>query len=153
MPSSHHRADEISAHRPRRPTPHKWELDHNADDLRGWKVVDRTGGQIGVVAHMYVDPETKHIVEVELDDGSRFPAHDLVLGDHLLTLTTRPEPNPQPVLITTPPPPEPPASPPQPRAPPVLRSVPAPSETAGGKSPAQAARDDRDDLIVQLLDK
>lgn len=153
MPSSHNRADEISAHRPRRPTPHKWELDRNADDLRGWTVVDRTGRRLGVVTHMYVDPETEHLVEVELDAGGRVSAHDLVVGDHVLTLTTRPEPNPQPVVITAAPPPEPPPPAPPTRAPPVLRSVPAPSETAAGKSTAQAARDDRDDLIVQLLDK
>jgi len=152
MPSSHQRADEISAHRPRRPTPHKWELDRNGDDLRGLPVVDRTGRRLGRVTHMYVDPETKHLVEVELDEGERLPARDLVLGEQLLTLTTRPEPNPQPVVITSPPEPEPAPSP-QPRAPPVLRSVPASPEPAPRKSTAQAARDDRDVLIVQLLDK
>lgn len=150
-----HRADEIHAHRPRRPTPHKWELDHNAEDLRGWEVVDRTGTRIGVVTHMYVDTKTGNVVDVELEGGRTFSAHDLLLGDHFLTLTTVPAPNAQPVIIAAAPPPEPEPAPPVARpAPPVLRSVPPSREPAPHqKSPAQAARDDRDDLIDQLLDK
>jgi hypothetical protein len=150
-----HRADEIHAHRPRRPTPHKWELDHNSDDLRGWEVVDRTGERIGVVTHMYVDTETGNVVEVEIAGGRTFSAHDLLLGDHFLTLTTSPVPNAQPVVIAAAPPPEAPEPAPVARhAPPVLRSVPLAREpTQPQKSSAQAARDERDDLIDQLLDK
>ncbi|MDX2091029.1 MAG: PRC-barrel domain-containing protein [Kofleriaceae bacterium] len=151
MPFEPHRADEIHAHRPRRPTPHKWELDHNSEDLRGWEVVDRTGARIGVVTRMYVDTETGNVVDVEIAGGRTFSAHDLLLGDHFLTLTTVPAPNAQPVVIAAAPPPaepEPVARP----APPVLRSVP-PSGEPHSKSPAQAARDERDDLIDQLLDR
>ncbi|MDX2091028.1 MAG: DUF2382 domain-containing protein [Kofleriaceae bacterium] len=119
MALEHHRADEIHAHRPRRSSPHKWELDHNSDDLRGWSVVDREGHRLGVVTHMFADSETGNLSDIEIEGGRRFSAHDLMCGDHYLTLTpearvaaeskarplvTAPTPDPEPARPVVAPP-------------------------------------------------
>jgi uncharacterized protein (TIGR02271 family) len=87
MALEQHRADEIHAHRPRRSSSHKWELDHNSEDLRGWSVVDREGHRLGTVTHMFANVDTGNLSDIEIEGGRRFSAHDLMCGDHYLTLT------------------------------------------------------------------
>lgn len=87
MALEQHRADEIHAHRPRRSSHTKWELDHNSEDLRGWSVVDREGHRLGVVTHMFANADTGNLSDIEIEGGRRFAAHDLMCGDHYLTLS------------------------------------------------------------------
>lgn len=143
--------------------PHRrWVFDRRTDDLRGWTVVDRSGKRCGTVTRMLVDPATEYIVEIEVEGGQRFAAHDLFVGDGTLTLeamqaqAARPqeqikEPSKEPVKLAAAPP-EPAAQLTQPELPapePQPQLAPAPAM----KTPAQRARDDRDDLLLQLLDE
>jgi stress response protein YsnF len=63
-----------------------WALDHKADDIRGWAIRDLQGRPLGRVAELVVDTDQKHVTEVVLADGRRLPAHDLGVGDHVLTV-------------------------------------------------------------------
>jgi uncharacterized protein (TIGR02271 family) len=146
----------------------RWVFDSRTDDLRGWTVVDRSGKRYGTVTRMLVDPETEYIVEIEVEGGRRFPAHDLFVGDGTLTLeemqaARKQEPVKEPVKLAAAPPiePRPAAQPalPQPEqraqlAPPRPVREPVVAEIKPAtKSAAQRARDDRDDLLLQLLDE
>lgn len=131
----------------------RWVFDRNSDDLRGWPVVDRGGRRYGTVSRMLVDPVTEHIVEVEVEDGRRFSAHDLLIGDQTLTLDVALVARTQPTALTQPAPaPEVPV-----RAvkaeivKPTIAVVPDPKPAA--RKAAQLARDERDDLLLQLLDE
>jgi len=73
----------------------KWELDRKEDDIRGWALRDTDGHTLGTVGELIVDTETQHVTKIVLADGKQYPAHDVWLGDHVLTLdspkTTRTE--------------------------------------------------------------
>lgn len=143
-----------------RSTHERWVFDRNADDLRGWSIVDRRGRSLGTVTRMLVDPATEHIVEVEVENGRRFSAHDLLIGDRTLTVEAMPETQARPVAV----------APAQPAA--LARPAPAPEvpvrevkaevvkpkiaavpDIGRTRSTAQVARDERDDLLLQLLDE
>jgi uncharacterized protein (TIGR02271 family) len=64
----------------------KWELDHREEDIRGWPLRDTSGRMIGTVSDLVADTETKCVTEVVLANGKRISAHDLWLGDHVVTL-------------------------------------------------------------------
>jgi len=64
----------------------EWELDTRNDDIRGWALRDVEGHTIGVVGELIVDTDTRCVSEVELVDGRHFPAHDVRIGNHVLTL-------------------------------------------------------------------
>lgn len=149
----------------------RWVFDSRADDLRGWSVVDRNGKRYGAVTRMLVDPATEYVVEIEVEGGRRFPAHDLFVGDGTLTFDAAPETKaeskaatrPEPVKLaaipaepqeqaqqaqqTLPARQPPPALERQVREPVVAEIKPAMKHTA------QRARDDRDDLLLQLIDE
>lgn len=63
-----------------------WELDHREQDIRGWPLRDATGRPLGVVSELEFDTETRQLTHLTLGDGRRFRAHDVVLGEHFLTL-------------------------------------------------------------------
>ena len=64
----------------------RWELDHKEDDIRGWPLRDADGRMLGTVSELVADTDSKCISQVILANGRRISAHDLVLGDHVVTL-------------------------------------------------------------------
>jgi uncharacterized protein (TIGR02271 family) len=64
-----------------------WKLDHKNEDIRGWALRDPDGHVLGTVGELIVDTDSKHVTQVVLGDGKRYSAHDVVMGDHDLTLS------------------------------------------------------------------
>ncbi len=140
-----------------------WELDHSEEDVRGWPLRDGAGNLLGTVDELIVDTETQYVSQVVLSDGRKFPAHDVLLGEGIVTLggpdtrstetTTRSAaaqpgeahaPSPEP-----PPPPEPRASEAQVAAAPQAA---APREVrATERAPTQ--RVDENDLVIPIVNE
>jgi len=68
----------------------KWELHHKNEDIRGWPLREANGRTVGTVSELIADTNTHCIAQVLLGDGRRFSAHDLWLGDHVLTFANAP---------------------------------------------------------------
>jgi uncharacterized protein (TIGR02271 family) len=68
----------------------RWKLTHKEDDIRGWALRDTEGHILATVSELIVDTDTEHVTTVVTADGKRYPAHDVRLGDHVLTLQTPP---------------------------------------------------------------
>src|SRR5688572_25755471 len=70
-----------------------WYLDHRTDDLRGWPVLDAKGSLIGEVTELLVDTDSGYVSTVVLLGGRKLSAHDMQIGDGVLTMlvTTEPE--------------------------------------------------------------
>jgi uncharacterized protein (TIGR02271 family) len=64
----------------------RWELDHKDDDIRGWPLRDADGRMIGTISDLVADTDSKCVTQVILANGRRISAHDLWLGDHVVTL-------------------------------------------------------------------
>jgi uncharacterized protein (TIGR02271 family) len=64
----------------------KWELDHKEEDIRGWPLRDADGHILGTISELVADTDTKCISQLILANGRRIPAHDVLLGDHVVTL-------------------------------------------------------------------
>ena len=64
-----------------------WRLDRDDDDIRGWVLRDSDGRSLGTVTELIFDTTTEHITDIVLADDERFPARDVAIGDHVLTLT------------------------------------------------------------------
>lgn len=63
-----------------------YELVDKDQDLRGWKVQDATGNNLGKVAEMMVDTDKERVTTLLLDNNAEYPIEDLELGDHVLWL-------------------------------------------------------------------
>jgi hypothetical protein len=63
-----------------------WELDRPEEDIRGWPMRDGAGNTLGTVDELIIDTETQYVAQVMLTDGRSFPAHDVVIGDGIVTL-------------------------------------------------------------------
>jgi len=66
----------------------RWELDHKDEDIRGWPLRDADGRMIGTVSDLIADTDTHCVTQVILANGKRISAHELWLGDHVVTLTS-----------------------------------------------------------------
>ena len=66
-----------------------WHLADDAEDVRGYDVVDATGARLGRVAELVADTATKTVSTVLLDDGTGVPAVALTVGDGVLTVSRR----------------------------------------------------------------
>jgi uncharacterized protein (TIGR02271 family) len=66
----------------------RWELDREEDDIRGWPMRDANGRMIGTVSELVADTDSKCISEIILANGRRISAHDVWLGDHVVTLAS-----------------------------------------------------------------
>lgn len=111
-----------------------WELDQRKDDIRGWPVRDATGAPRGNIAKLIVDTDTQYITEAVLDDGTHIRAHDLVIGDRVVTL----QPTAASAATGTPTPAAAPA-----------RAVPAPQQATAARKTAA----DDGDVVLQLADE
>src|SRR5688572_7097424 len=65
-----------------------WELDRKEDDIRGWPLRDADGRMLGTVSELVADTDSKCISQIILANGRRIPAHDVWLGDHVVTLAS-----------------------------------------------------------------
>lgn len=63
-----------------------WKFDHKNEDVRGWAVTNADGRVVGKVGDLIVDTGSRHVTHVVLDGGRQIPAHDLLVGDHVLTM-------------------------------------------------------------------
>jgi len=63
-----------------------WDLDRREQDIRGWAVRDTDGRVLGTVDELVIDTDTKRVAQVVLAEGTLFPAHDVLIGDHVLTI-------------------------------------------------------------------
>jgi stress response protein YsnF len=66
----------------------QWDLDRKDEDIRGWPLRDAEGRTLGTVSELVADTDTRCITQVVLGDGRRIRAHDLLIGDHMLTLAS-----------------------------------------------------------------
>jgi uncharacterized protein (TIGR02271 family) len=108
-----------------------WELDRTEEDVRGWPMKDKTGSLLGTVDELIVDTDTQYIAQVVLSDGRRFPAHDVFIGDGVVTLGALPRPSQ--AVATNPPA----ANPPAPRA--QTQAQPPPPAAPRAQTQAQPA--------------
>jgi hypothetical protein len=69
-----------------------WAFDNRKEDIRGWSVIAPDGHSLGTVDEVVVDTVTRHVTEVITADGQKLRAHDLIVGDHTLTMATQPIP-------------------------------------------------------------
>ena len=106
-----------------------WELDHKQEDVRGWPLRDVEGHVLGTVSELLVDTDSKRVTKIMLNDGSCYPAHDVVLGNRVLLLggngAARSESS-------------------------VVKSAPAPAESA---EPQPEATVEGGELVVPLVDE
>ena len=66
----------------------KWTLKFDAQDVRGYRALDAKGQVLGTVATMIVDTEHERISAIALEDGRRYPAEHISIGDNEVFLTT-----------------------------------------------------------------
>ncbi|MFT3925428.1 MAG: PRC and DUF2382 domain-containing protein [Myxococcales bacterium] len=136
-----------------------WELDRNEEDVRGWPLRDDVGNLLGTVDELIVDTDTQYVTQVVLTDGRKFPAHDVFIGDGIVTLgnITR---QTAPRTVAAPPSPRAVAAPPQPQ--PRQAPAPAPVATAPVATAPRAVRTaeivptrriDEADLIIPIVDE
>src|SRR4051794_31897709 len=105
-----------------------WELDRNEEDVRGWPLRDGSGNMLGTVDELIVDTDTQYVTQVVLTDGRKFPAHDVFIGDGMVTLGGEVVRRAEPAMRTA-------AAAPLPRAP----TPAAPLPRAPTPAPAAAA--------------
>jgi len=63
-----------------------WAFDNKNEDIRGWSVLAPDGHAIGTVDELIVDTNTHHVTQIVTGEGRHFSAHDLIIGDHTLTV-------------------------------------------------------------------
>ncbi len=63
-----------------------WELVHENQDIRGWRVVDAAGDDLGTVDDLTIDTDAKLVDHITLDDGAEYPASEIEIGDDVVYL-------------------------------------------------------------------
>lgn len=71
----------------------EYELVDQAQDLRGWKVQDASGKDLGKVAEMLVDTDKERVTTLLLDSNAEYSIEDFELGDRVLLLSLRGQAN------------------------------------------------------------
>lgn len=61
-----------------------WELVHTEQDIRGWRAVDASGGELGTVEDLTLDTEAKLVESITLDSGAEYPASEIEIGDEVV---------------------------------------------------------------------
>jgi len=136
-----------------------WELDRNEEDVRGWPLRDPGGNLLGTVDELIVDTDTQYVSQVVLTDGRRYSAHDVFIGDGIVTLAheTRREPLARPAAASTPQAPPRQAQPAQAQP---AKAQPAPAQPAATAQRAVKAaeivptrRIEEGDLVIPIVDE
>jgi uncharacterized protein (TIGR02271 family) len=123
-----------------------WELDRNEEDVRGWPLRDGTGNLLGTVDELIVDTDTQYVAQVVLSDGRKFPAHDVFIGDGIVTLggeIRRTETTPRAIA----------AQPAQPRVPAAAPPVAAAPRAVRTAEIVPTRRIDENDLVIPIVDE
>ena len=58
-----------------------WRLVHPQQDIRGWKVKSDNNKLLGKIKDLIFDSDTNRVETVVLDDGEKYPARDIRIGD------------------------------------------------------------------------
>ncbi|HET6566364.1 MAG TPA: PRC-barrel domain-containing protein [Rhodothermales bacterium] len=58
-----------------------WHLVHEDQDIRGWKVLDDRGTEIGRIDELLVDTDSEVVDRIRLDNGEEFSARDIEIED------------------------------------------------------------------------
>jgi len=110
---------------------------------------------LGTVDELIVDTDTQYVTQVVLTDGRKFPAHDVFIGDGMVTLGGEVVRRAEPAMRTA-------AAAPLPRAPTPaapLPRAPTPAPAAAAPRAVRSAeiiptrRIDENDLIIPIVDE
>lgn len=63
-----------------------YELVNKDQDIRGWKVVDSSGAELGTVIEMIIDTDAERVDQLVLGSGREVAVRDVRLGDHEVLL-------------------------------------------------------------------
>ena len=63
-----------------------YQLVNDAQDVRGYNVVDQNGQPVGVVETMVVDTDAELVSSLLLRDGTEIPARDVTIGENVVYL-------------------------------------------------------------------
>jgi len=66
-----------------------WRLADDAQDIRGFDVLDAAGARLGRIVELVVDTATETVSTVLLDDGTGVSVAELTVGDGLVTASPR----------------------------------------------------------------
>lgn len=77
-----------------------WDLKFPSQDVRGYTALDAKGDRLGTVHSMIVDTDAERVSSVTLEDGRRYPADDMSIGEGEVFLTTI-NPKGQPSTVQT----------------------------------------------------
>ena len=58
-----------------------WRLVHPQQDIRGWKVKSGNNKLLGEIKDLIFNSDTQRVETVVLDDGEKYPARDIRIGD------------------------------------------------------------------------
>ena len=66
-----------------------WELEYaDSQDIRGYRALGQDGQDTGArVADLLIDTDEERVVTVVLDDGRKYPARDISIGDDVIYIT------------------------------------------------------------------
>ncbi len=64
-----------------------WELKFDEQDVRGYDALDANGNKVGEVDQMVIDTAERRVDTIILEDGTRYPARDISIGDGVVYLT------------------------------------------------------------------
>jgi stress response protein YsnF len=65
---------------------HDWKLEHKDQDIRGWKLFDAAGANLGTIDELIVDTNTQYVEALRLKDGAEIPASQIEIGDRKVIL-------------------------------------------------------------------
>jgi uncharacterized protein (TIGR02271 family) len=114
---------------------------------------------LGTVDELIVDTDTQYVSQIVLSDGRKFPAHDVFIGDGMVTLggpdTRRTESKPETTARTAfaAPPPQPRAPAAQPRTPTAPAPVAAAPRAVRTAEIVPTRTIDENDLIIPIVDE
>lgn len=65
----------------------EWQLKNRDQDIRGYRVLDASGAQIGTVDEMIVNTAERRVDSIVLDDGREIPASDIRIADNAVYIS------------------------------------------------------------------
>jgi len=66
----------------------EYRLVDEDQDIRGWKLMDRAGNELGKIDELIVDTAAERVDTVRLESGVEYSVRDLTIGDDIVYLDT-----------------------------------------------------------------
>ncbi len=63
-----------------------YELVNEAQDVRGWPLVDEAGNKLGTITEFIADTDSEYVTSLVIDNGQQVAARDVSLGDNVVVL-------------------------------------------------------------------